>query len=154
MKKSAVHSRSGIFLMEIIIAILLFSLVSAVCLQAFTKAHNMSAESAEMNKAISLTTNMAELAQDLDSPEAVLAAGEGDVQNNRLVVGYNEDWEQCDMYDSSCVYLLMAEYNRVPDSPNLTSWDLAVIKKHGKPGTDSSQDDVIYGLTTEVYYGK
>lgn len=39
--KKHTSSRSGLLLMEIIIAILFFSVVSAICLQLFVKAHSM-----------------------------------------------------------------------------------------------------------------
>lgn len=55
------HSKSGIFLMELIISILFFALSSAVCIQLFVKAHLLGEETAEQNKSILWCQNLAEL---------------------------------------------------------------------------------------------
>ena len=47
MKQASSSSRSGLLLMEIIIAILFFSLASAICLQLFVKAHNLGQDTQE-----------------------------------------------------------------------------------------------------------
>ena len=44
-------SRSGLFLMEIILAILAFSVVSAICLQLFVKAHNLGQDTKDLDMA-------------------------------------------------------------------------------------------------------
>ncbi len=41
------HKRSGIFLLEIMIAILFFALTGAVCLRTFVKAHTLSTQATE-----------------------------------------------------------------------------------------------------------
>ena len=56
-KVSYTHSRSGIFLMEIIIAILFFSIVSAICLNIFVHTHNLSKSTAELNFAVREAAN-------------------------------------------------------------------------------------------------
>lgn len=61
------HSRSGIFLMEIIIAILFFSIVSAICLNIFVHTHNLSKSTADLNFAIREAANVAEIAKSADS---------------------------------------------------------------------------------------
>ena len=40
--KHSSNNRSGLFLLEIVIAILFFAIVSAVCLRAFAKSHTLS----------------------------------------------------------------------------------------------------------------
>lgn len=53
-------SRSTLFLMELILAILFFSIASAVCVQMFVKSHLLSKESRELNHAVIWCESMAE----------------------------------------------------------------------------------------------
>ena len=54
------HSKSGLFLMELIISILFFSLASAVCIRLFAHAHIISKETVNQNNAITYAQNLAE----------------------------------------------------------------------------------------------
>jgi flagellar basal body-associated protein FliL len=55
------NTRSSLFLMELIIAILFFSLASAVCLRMFAKSHQLSTDASAGNQAVNQTVNVAEL---------------------------------------------------------------------------------------------
>lgn len=55
------HSKSGLFLMEMIISILFFSLASTVCIQLFAKSHLISKQTVEHNHAVMQAQNLAEL---------------------------------------------------------------------------------------------
>ena len=46
------NSKSALFLMELIIAILFFAISSAVCVQLFVKAHLMSRDTTDLNHAV------------------------------------------------------------------------------------------------------
>lgn len=61
------NNRSGLFLLEIMIAILFFAMVSAVCLRSFARAHTLSQEASDMNQAMSHIENVAELLKSADS---------------------------------------------------------------------------------------
>lgn len=54
------NSSSSLFLMELIIAILFFSLASTVCIQLFVKAHLLTEKSVNLNQSILWTQNLAE----------------------------------------------------------------------------------------------
>ena len=53
-------SRSGLFLMELIISILFFSLASAVCVKLFVSSHTISKDSVELNHSLEWCQNVAE----------------------------------------------------------------------------------------------
>ena len=53
-------SKSGLFLMELILSILFFSLASAVCVQLFVKSHLISQQSVDLNSAVERCQNVAE----------------------------------------------------------------------------------------------
>ena len=165
MKIKAVHSRSGIFLMEIIIAILFFALVSAVCLQIFVKAHGMSSRTAELNLAVSLTSSMAELAQDADRPEDVFDAAAGffagesgggaavSVETpapaaDSMVVCFDSDRKVCRPDAEDCCCRLYAFYD---DSTDPVLWTFTVMTA---PAGDTAPEETIYQLDVEVHYGR
>lgn len=54
-------SKTSLFLMELIIAILFFSLASAICIQLFVRSHIVSNESVELNYSVLWAQNTAEL---------------------------------------------------------------------------------------------
>lgn len=54
-------SKSSLFLLELIIAILFFSIASAVCIQLFAKAHTLDIKTGEQNQTIVWSQNLAEL---------------------------------------------------------------------------------------------
>lgn len=55
------HSKSSLALTEMIIAILLFSITSVFCVQAFAKAYTLHLESTRLSKACEKAQNVAEL---------------------------------------------------------------------------------------------
>ena len=65
---------SSLFLMELILAILFFSVASAVCVQIFVKSHLISRQSEELSQAVTLCTNSAEAfaASDARFPEQLI----------------------------------------------------------------------------------
>ena len=54
------HSKSGLFLMELIIALLFFSLASTVCVRLFVKSATLSQDTVDLTYAISQAQNLAE----------------------------------------------------------------------------------------------
>ncbi len=54
-------SRSGLFLLELIISILFFSLASAVCIRLFVEAHVMDRNNRNLTQAVKLCENLAEI---------------------------------------------------------------------------------------------
>lgn len=59
--KNKASSRSGLFLMELIVSILFFSLAGAVCVRLFVNSHIVSRNSVELNHALEWTQNVAEV---------------------------------------------------------------------------------------------
>ena len=92
------HSRSSLFLMEMIIAILFFSLASAVCIQLFARSHLLSTQTVNQNHAVIQAQNMAEYylslegnvaaMQDLFSPSEL-------TDENTLLLTFDSCWNLC-----------------------------------------------------------
>lgn len=64
-RKSA--SRSGMLLLELMMAILIFSLSAAVCIQVFVKAHDLSARAEDLAQAVNSCGSAAEILRTADS---------------------------------------------------------------------------------------
>ena len=91
------NTRSSLFLIELIIAILFFSLGAAVCVQAFVKAHTTSMEARDLSFASSACSSAANVVEYTDgSLEAVqgfypTAYAEGE----DIAVCYDSHFEPC-----------------------------------------------------------
>lgn len=90
------NSGSSLFLMELILAILIFAMASTVCVRLFVNAHLLSKNSQEINRGILWAQNLAEI---YISPEGSLdkvieifpdsASKEGD----SVSIYFDENWE-------------------------------------------------------------
>ncbi len=54
------QSKASLFLMELIICILFFSLAAAVCVQLFVRSHNLSKRTVDQSQAVIIAENLAE----------------------------------------------------------------------------------------------
>ncbi len=168
MKKQMTHSKSSIFLMEIIIAILFFSLVSATCLQIFVRSHNLSKETTALNMSVSLCSSVAEIIKSADTPEDALETLKkeypmGSVDNNMALLAYSKDWEPCSTDDADCGYQVLVTCmtsTKDTECSGLLTWhitarpfseDLSGNSSVSMPSSDAAKED-IYHLEVEVYY--
>lgn len=77
MKYQRHNNTSSLFLLELILAVLFFSVASALCIQIFTKAHLMSQDARDLNFAVNEVSSMAEQMPDdslQDAPPTMTAA--------------------------------------------------------------------------------
>lgn len=94
------NTRSSLFLMELIIAILFFSLASAVCLRMFAKSHQLSTDASAQNQAVNKAGNVAELIQyDLENKAHTLSDEYPDADIIQSVLG-NTDKKEADAADA------------------------------------------------------
>ena len=64
MKYQRHNNTSSLFLLELILAVLFFSVASALCIQIFTKAHLMSQDARDLNFAVNEVSSMTEQMSD------------------------------------------------------------------------------------------
>lgn len=102
-------SKSSLFLMELIISILFFSIASAVCIQLFVKAHLLNVRTQEQNQTVVWSQNLAELWRAYEGDSLLiynqLRADHScedssvyltNVPPYTLILYFNEDWELSD----------------------------------------------------------
>lgn len=94
MKYQRHNNTSSLFLLELILAVLFFSVASALCIQIFTKAHLMSQDAKDLNFAVNEVSSMAEQMPD-DSLQDAAAY-------------YDSSYASCEKADA--VYVLTVHY--------------------------------------------
>lgn len=94
MNKNMPKSRTSLFLMELIIAILFFSIASAVCMQLFAKAHLTSEKTKELNHAVSIAQSCAEAMRGSDGTIDTVASyfPQAIVNGNQMEIPYDNDF--------------------------------------------------------------
>lgn len=73
MMKTTNSSKSGLFLMELILAIFFFSVAAAICVRLFVTSHELSRESVRLNHAVTMAESIAEAFYGCNGDEAQLA---------------------------------------------------------------------------------
>lgn len=108
------HSRSSLFLMEMIIAILFFSLASAVCIQLFAQSHLLGKQTVNQNHAVTWTQNLADsylaMDGDLDAVQELFVPSE-EISDNTLRLSFDNNWNLCSPDTSAC---FLAELTHTP----------------------------------------
>lgn len=98
------HSRSSLFLMEMIIAILFFSLASAVCIQLFAKSHTLSRQTVNQNQAVIQAQNLAEsylaLEGDFEQMAALFDTADADNETATLQLYFDTNWNPVSVSDA------------------------------------------------------
>ena len=134
------RSKSGLFLMELIIAIAFFAVSSAVCVQLFAMAYNLSSRSVGMQMAVMNAQSAAESFKltggDIDSMRYVLQAS---VIDGRIVAGFDENWNMAS-YD--------VRFEMIVETDTSTSLATATISV-----TDNVMGEELYSLTVKRYLG-
>ncbi len=97
------HSRSSLFLMEMIIAILFFSLASAVCIQLFAKSHLLGRQTVNQNHAVTWAQSLADSYLTLDGNLGAvqeLFPISSQTSENNLRLSFDSNWDPCSPEDA------------------------------------------------------
>lgn len=83
--------------MEMMIAILFFSVTSAVCIQIFVKAHLIQEDTIALNHGVALVESAAEIFRDTGTDKTKLYSyyPEAQWENDTMTIGYDEEWQAC-----------------------------------------------------------
>ncbi|MCM1190755.1 MAG: hypothetical protein NC541_15880 [bacterium] len=151
------HSKSSLFLMELIIVILFFSLASAVCIQFFARSHILSKETVEQNNAITQAQNLAETWYAADgNTHSMLQLLDGSISSENeasIFLLYDRDWKPLSSAADDVFYV--AELSLLPADAGsgLTGARVSVYSlpasANWTPEADASRSDsyeVIYSL--------
>lgn len=137
MEKQPVR-RSSLFLLELMISILFFSLASALCMLLFAKANSLERRSADLNHAVNACTSVAEILKTEDDVLSSLSEiyPDSSMDKNIFFVYYDKDWIPCTSENAEFILQLM-----LSKSGNLLSGDIQISKKEA----------IIYSLTVKKH---
>lgn len=118
MKYQRHNNTSSLFLLELILAVLFFSVASALCIQIFTKAHLMSQDARDLNFAVNEVSSMAEqISADTLHPDTAASSDDTasdpstqmpDDSLQDATAYYNSSYASCEKADA--VYVLTVHY--------------------------------------------
>ena len=147
MKRRNRAQSSSLFLMELILAILFFSITSAVCVQFFVKSHLLSRDARILNSSVGECSNITEI---IDSAEGLRESLEligneyPDAQissDGAVLLYYDSDFAPC--AEDEAAYTVTADLTE--DDHILTS----LVQARGLTDTAASAGDIIYELKTQ-----
>ncbi|MFY9199026.1 MAG: hypothetical protein WBK75_07575 [Acutalibacteraceae bacterium] len=123
------RSKSGLFLMEMIIVILFFSISSAICMKIFSTSKIKSDHSRDISNASVKAQSCAETYKAYSADlEKVASTLDGGFDKNRLVVYYDENWQEVEKKDEASYTLTLKN----EDDKYISTAKICVEKKDGK----------------------
>lgn len=133
-------SKSGLFVMELILAILFFSFASAICIQVFAKAHLISTKSSDLTAAMAEVQSAAEILKSSDKNLSDLSQLLGAQQEEDvLTIYYDQEWNRAAAGRDT--YRMMI---RVADEGLLSSSDIQLFKE--------GESQPIYKIEVKTYH--
>lgn len=147
--------KTGLFLMELIIAILFFSLAAAICIQLFVKSHMISERNIALNHSILLAQNTAEIFYatngDPEKMASLLGCGESsdtaavaDSDNaSTLTLFYTDKFNRLDPAQAASAVFQQTISLSADSDPALITCHVVI--------SEPSSGAVIYSLDTTVF---
>lgn len=147
--------KTGLFLMELIIAILFFSLAAAICIQLFVKSHMISEHSIALNHSILLAQNTAEIFYAADGDLTAMAfllgcgessgiAGTADSDSaTTLTLFYTDKFDCLDPAEAASAVFQQTISLYADSDPALITCHIVI--------SELSSGDVIYSLDTTLF---
>lgn len=138
--KNHTARRSSLFLMELILAILFFSLSSAVCAQLFVKSYFIEKQSIDLQHAVNAATSAAEIFRSQEDPYPLLQEQfpEGIAGENSYRFFFDQDWKLCGSSREVYQAVFTAKLSR--------PFSIGTIQIH-------KDEELIYSLDLKKYAG-
>lgn len=138
-------SKTSLFLMEMILSVLIFSISVAICVKVFMKAYNISYSTKELNMAVTRCTSAAELfygfSGDLSQIQMEMDADHSGISDKgSLTLFYNGKYDKCSEKDAE-YYMLLVNHK----DEDILTCDITMCKYNN--------DEVIYSLSLDMYTG-
>lgn len=139
MKKNT-PSKSSLFLIELIIAILFFTIASGICIQLFSKSFLLSQSSKNLSTASRLVSNTAEVLEScggyLEETQSLFP--ESVTDGDSILFYYNASWEKCSEADGKFTLIATVTGDASAKSVSISSYE---TKKPEK---------LLYSLATQI----
>lgn len=127
------HSRSGLFLIELMICILFFAFTAGICVRFFVKSHDMSQDADNLYQAQQEAASMAEvLEEDSNLPDDIF-------------IYYDKEWKQCDKENKVYWMEVTGDQSQSEEKNGLKKIKIAVYSGQ------ENQKKEIYHLNLSLY---
>ena len=116
-------NKTGLFLIELIIALLLFAFCAAICMQVFASARQKAQDSENLSHSVFLATSAAECYKATNGDLARVAEllGDGRVGANAVTIQYDAEWNVLGENNEGYKFYLFLQKN----SDNTVSIEIA-----------------------------
>lgn len=134
MKKQYAASRSGLFLIELILSIFFFIIAAAVVMQLFVKSHFISEDTININHALLYTQNISEifLAANGDFDAVAQTFHPEDLWTSEYGSGatlyFDNDWQR-QTTPTDAAYTITLNYNKITDSDPYAHLDIYINER-------------------------
>ena len=136
-------TRSGLFAIELLIAVGIFSLCAAICVGLIVRAEVISRDSADLNRAVTEARSAAECfkAAGGDLEETARLTGGKVVDRDVLFLEYDANWNKLDSGAVSTYVLMLLSsqedgyisavlsVRRTETNEDILAWDIAVLEE-------------------------
>lgn len=140
MRKQSSLSSAGMFLTELLIAILVFAVASAICVRIFVTASFIASDSSELNRAVIMAQNGAECfkAANGDLAEAAILLGAGIPDGDAPVMLFLDDQWQTVSEPEATYIVTVSRVSRQVDCVN------------GQVSIDNLDGEQLYSIPVSV----
>jgi type II secretory pathway pseudopilin PulG len=153
MRKSG--TKTGLFLIELIISLLLFAFCAAICIQIFAGAKFRTEDSSALSKGVFLASSAAELYKayggDMEDLRKAYGKDSASLYDGQLTVYYDENWEE------TLTPILSSQLQPGPSAFTLTVTDnggayatVAVTARARYQETQAPTETEIYSITVKA----
>ena len=107
------HSKSSLFLLEIMLNILFFTVLVTICLQLFFKAHHLSTDTAILHKTATTCNSIAEVYQSAGNGEEMILNiyPKSIILNNTIILYFDRNFTACAEFESAYRAVLSKDAN-------------------------------------------
>lgn len=138
--------KKGFSLVEILLSIAVFSILSVFVLQMFSTAHHLNVTAGELDRSVLVAESIFERIQAAQSFETL----GGKLEDSELTLHYDEDWKEIAVSDVTPAYKVVVHQQEVQAFDHIVaSYKLQVIKTDP---SDQVEESVLYELEMEIYY--
>lgn len=146
--KSKASSGSSLLLLEMMISILFFSMVAAVCVQVFVKAHLTAQDAENLSRAQSYASSGAELLGGKPDEEVAALLGGVVEDSGKIVVYYDKDWSVCSPQSAAFQMEI-----HTGEADGMKTGEIQVRKQEGESLFELSARKYLFGMGEEEAHG-
>lgn len=139
-------TKSGLFAIELLIAVGIFSLCAAICMGLFVRSEVMSQEAADLNRAVSAARSAAECykAAGGDLEKTAELTGGGVLDAGTLFIEFDESWQPLPSGEAGAFELTIA-LDQTTDSQDIGyASALLEVKRYTRTGSEAVAEALLF----------